>query len=394
MERQPFLGNSVNGFETVPWEGLLPGGGPAERTYEEAVDAWRVCWHGAAVNRMISNLHDCHLIDRPSAQDPTTQTRSAVIRQAWVCSPWTAFGPYGFDEAAKISAWWPRLGARIGALASSVALSAAAPDRCLQVRNFLFSTPIHPPRQGGGDLANHMRSLAEASGVPVLCRGLAQGWRAEEIRDAKGGGLLAVPTRAVWLFDGTDGSFMDRSNTRTDLKLARRAGPLRLIDPAVVESRVWERFADLYAQLYLEKHNRLNPAYTAAFIKSAAESGLIEFLIFPTKDGKDFDAFVGLFSGAGQSTCPLVGVDTRMQKPGGLYRMGCALSFGLAAAREHRLNFSSGAGKFKRLRGGKQSLEYALLAVPEAAGIKRKFWATLGDVVERWITPVLLKEEL
>lgn len=384
----------MNGFEPVSWEGTLPYGGPVERTYEDSVAAWRSCWQGVDVNQMISNLRDCHIMHESSTHAPMTQTRSAVMRQAWVCSPWTAFGPYGFDEAAKISACWSRLGARAGAIASSLVLSAASPDRCLQVRNFLFSTPIHPPQQHGVDLAAHMRSLAETSGVPVLCRGLAQGWRAAEIRDAKGEGLLAVPTRAVWLFDGARRSFLDRHNTRMDLKLARKAIPLRLIEPGAVESWVWERFADLYAELYLEKHNRLNPAYTATFMKSAAISGLIEFLVFPTMKGTGFDAFVGLFSGAGQSTCPLVGVETRLQKPRGLYRMCCALCFGLAAAREHQLNFSSGAGQFKRLRGGEQSLEYALLAVPEAAMMKRKFWTALSYAVERWVAPVLLKEGL
>jgi hypothetical protein len=384
----------MNGFETVPWEGKLPYGGPAARTYEDAVAAWHSCWQGADVNQMISNLRDCQIIQPSSTQSPTTQTRSGVIRQAWICSPWTAFGPYGFDEAAKIRTGWSRLGARAGSIASSAALAAALPDRCFQVRNFMFSTPIHPPRQQGMDLAIHMQSLAETSGVPVLCRGLAQGWRAEEIRDAKSEGLLAVPTRVVWLFDGARRSFLDRHNTRMDLTLARKARPLRLTDPSAVEPWVWERFADLYAQLYLEKHNRLNPAYTANFMKLAAISGLIEFLVFPSAEGTGFDAFVGLFSGAGQSTCPLVGVETREQKPRGLYRMCCALCFGLAATREHQLNFSSGAGQFKRLRGGEQSVEYALLAVPKSAMMKRRFWTALSHAVERWVVPLLLKEGL
>lgn len=384
----------MNGFESVPWEATLPYGGPAERTYEDSVAAWRACWQGGDVKQMISNLRDCHITQDSSPQAPTTQTRSAVICQAWICSPWTAFGPYGFVEASKISTCWSRLGARAGAIASSLTLSAALPDRCLQVRNFLFSTPVHPPQQQGVNLAVHMKSLAESSGIPVLCRGLAEGWRAEEIRDAKGEGLLALPTRVVWLFDGVRRSFLDRHNTKMDLKMARKSMPLRLIDPNAVEYWVWERFADLYAQLYLEKHNRLNPAYTATFMKSAAISGLIEFLVFPSAEGKGFDAFVGLFSGAGQSTCPLVGVETRVQKARGLYRMCCALCFGLAAAREHQLNFSSGAGQFKRLRGGVQSLEYALLAVPKSAIMKRKFWRVLSNTVERWVAPLLLKEGL
>jgi hypothetical protein len=384
----------MRGFAPVPWADALPTGGPEARSYEAAVEAWRSCWRGVAVNQMVANLYDCRILDESSSQAPITQTRSAVIWQAWVCSPWSAFGPYGFSEASKISHFWSRLGSKAGAMASAAVLAMASPDRCWQVRNFLFSTPIHPPRQDGAGLARHMQSLAEESGVPVLCRGLAESWRAEEIREARSQGLLAVPTRAVWLFDGTRPGFLEHHNTRMDLALARKAQPLRLIEPAVVESWAWERFADLYAQLYLEKHNRLNPAYTATFMKAAAISGLIEFLAFPSEDGKGFQAFVGLFSGAGQSTCPLVGVETKRQKQKGLYRMCCALCFGLAAARAQQLNFSSGAGQFKRLRGGVQSMEYALLAVPSAAVLKRKFWTVLSRSIDRWVTPVLLNEGL
>lgn len=382
----------MKGFEPIPWSNRLPGGGPAERSYDIAVDCWRACWNDAPITKMISNLHDCRLVE--GVEPPGTQTDSGVVRQAWVCSPWTAFGLYGFAEAGKLRDLWSRWGAKAGALTSAAVLSVAAPDRCRQVRNFLFSTPIHPEPQDGSRLAREMQALAESSRIPVLCRGLAATWRKEEIRDAKAGGLLAVPTRAVWLFDGTAPSYLRRHNTQMDLALARKAAPLRLIDSAAVEPWIWDRLADLYAQLYLDKHNELNPAYTARFMQAAAQSGLIEFLAFRSPDGENIDAFVGLFNGAGQGTCPLVGVETRFQKERGLYRMCCALCFGLAATRSQKLNFSSGAGHFKRLRGGEQSLEYALLAVPEADIMKRKFWTVLSSVIERWVAPILVKEGL
>lgn len=383
----------MKGFEPIPWRDSLPNAGPLDRTFDDAVTAWRSCWQGATVREMIANLPDCRIVDE-AASPPVTQTDAVVIRQAWICSPWSAFGPYAFAEAAKIRHSWSRLGARAGALASAAALAAASPDRCLQVRSFLFSTPIHPPEQDGAALAADMRRLAEKSGVPVLCRGLAKSWRTEEIEAAKAAGLIALPTRAVWLYDGTRPAFLERHNTQMDLRLARRGQPLRLIEPRAVEPWVWERLADLYSQLYLEKHNRLNPAYTATFMQAAAVSGLVEFFAFPAAGGAGLDAFVGLFSGAGQSTCPLVGVETRVQKERGLYRMSCALCFGLAAVRRHQLNFSSGAGQFKRLRGGEQSLEYALIAVPEASVMKRKFWQALSGTIEKRAAPMLLKEGL
>lgn len=397
------------GFEPVPWSGNLPGGGPPERAYDDAVAAWRGCWLGLGElgsnpsalgsdtntpTHMVSNLRDCRIISASTGHDPVTETYSPVIRQAWVCSPWTAFGPYGFAEASKIGAFWPRMGSKAGAVASSLVLAMAAPDRCRQVRNFLFSTPIHPARQHGAGLVRDLQVAADEARVPVLCRGLASAWRAEEIRDATAGGLLAIPTRVVWLFDGEHPAFLDRHNTQMDLSLARKSTPLRLVDPDAVAPWIWERLASLYAQLYLEKHNRLNPAYTAVFMRAAATSGLIEFLVFPSGDRQGIDAFVGLFSGERQSTCPLVGVETSRQRQDALYRKCCAVCFGLAAARGHRLNFSSGAGQFKRLRGGVQSVEYALVAVPRAARIKRKFWDALRQIVERRVVPMLLREGL
>lgn len=386
----------MKGFEPVPWNGGLPGGGPLERTYGEAVAAWETCWQGIAPQRFIANLTDCHLRPPHPREGPVTGTDSRYVSQAWVCSPWTAFGLYGFAEAAKVSNRLTRVAAKAGALGAALTLIPAAPDHHLQVRSFLFSTPIHPPEQDGPLLAAEMSDLAEQSQRPVLCRGLARGWRIDEIDAAIGEGLLAIPTRAVWLFDGRMPDYLRRHNTRMDLSLARRAQPLRLIDPARVEPWVWARLAELYSQLYLQKHNRLNPAYSAAFMQAAATSGLVEFLVFPSRQRPEqsFDAFVGLFSGAGQATCPLVGVELQRQKPEGLYRMACALCFGLAASRGHQLNFSSGAGRFKQLRGGIQSLEYALLALPTEARMRRRFWSILGHAVERWAAPLLLREGL
>lgn len=382
----------MKGFEPIPWPHGLPGGGPPERSYDTAAACWRACWNDAPITKMISNLHDCRLVDGPL--QPGTQTDSGVVRQAWVCSPWTAFGFYGFAEARKVHDSWARWGAKAGALASAGVLSLAAPDRCRQARNFLFSTPIHPEPQDGSRLAREMQELAESSSVPVLCRGLAANWRKQEIQDGQKAGLLSVPTRAVWLFDGTNPNYLQRHNTRMDLALTRKNVPLRLTDPAAVEPWVWERFADLYAQLYLVKHNELNPAYTSRFMRMAAQSHLLEFLAIRSPDGEGIDGFVGLFNGEGQGTCPLVGVDTRWQKERGLYRMCCALCFGLAATRSQKLNFSSGAGHFKRLRGGEQSLEYALLALPQADIMKRKFWMAISSAINRWVAPILIKEGL
>jgi hypothetical protein len=316
------------------------------------------------------------------------------VRQAWICSPWTAFGPYAYEEAAKLRSTVSRWAARSAAASGSLALRLLAPDRNIQVRNPLFTTPIHPDTVDKGELVRSMRSLANEEGVPLLSRGFTRSWQAGEIEAAKAEGLFAIPGRVVWLFDGTKPVFLERHNTRMDLALARRNGVMRLIEPEHVEPRVWDRFAGLYGQLYLEKHNRLNPVYTARFMKSAAESGLLEFLVFPNGRGDEFDAFVGMFSAAGYSTCPLVGVDIRKQKEHGLYRMGCAVCFGLAASRADRLNFSSGAGRFKKLRGGEQSLEYSFLAVPGSSFAKRRAWAFLGAMLERWVAPMMLREEL
>lgn len=384
----------MNGFETVQWEDLLPRGGPSRRSYDEAMVAWSSCWTGAAIRKMIANLKDCEILAAQSLLAPTTRTRAGALRQAWICSPWSAFGPYGFDEAKKLRSGVSRFASRVVAAFAAVAMQPLAPDRNIQVRSQLFTTPIHPDIQDKQELAQRMQLLADEHGVPVLCRGFALNWQTEEIAAARSRGLVAVPSRVVWLFDGSQPVFLERHNTRIDLALARRNGVRRLVAPDAAEPWIWDRLADLYAQLYLEKHNRLNPAYTAAYMKSAASSGLVEFLVFPNGQGDEFDAFVGLFSAAGQSTCPLVGVDTRKQKERGLYRMCCAICFGFAAARGDRLNFSSGAGRFKKLRGGQQSLEYALLAIPKALVVKRRIWTLLSAMLERWVTPLLLKDEL
>lgn len=201
----------------------------------------------------IANQHDYRILGPTSAQAPMTETRSGVIQQAWICSPWPAFGPSGFSEASKTHRFWPRLGPKGGAVAAAAVFAMTHPDRCLQRRDFLFSTPLHPVRQSGTDLALQMRSMAEESGIPVLCRGLIHRWRESGGLAAKARGILAISSRGVWLFDGARVALLERHSTLMNLSLARCAALLRLREPEAVEPWVWERLAEPRASISKRK---------------------------------------------------------------------------------------------------------------------------------------------
>jgi hypothetical protein len=115
----------------------------------------------------------------------------------------------------------------------------------------------------------------------------------------------------------------------------------------------------LFEALYITKHSKQNPQYSAKFIKHYYESGLLELYAF--KDNGQIVAFIGVLEMYDMLSTPMLGYDTSLPKELGLYRILCAKLHAIAQERKLDINFSSGAGEFKKARGADASLEYCAL---------------------------------
>jgi hypothetical protein len=173
-------------------------------------------------------------------------------------------------------------------------------------------------------------------------------------------GYQLVPSRKIYFFDGATGKFLSRSNVKQDIAALRKLKEHTPIEHHEFLPEDAPRIVRLYEQLYLEKHSQLNPRYTLEFVQSALENRFFEFRGLRHTSGR-IDAVFACFRREKIVSTPFVGYDTSRQARADYYRLLVAMLLRRVAEEGSLLNYSSGAGEFKRRRGGEACLEFNAL---------------------------------
>jgi hypothetical protein len=343
--------------------------------------------------RGIGNLIcELQLLDLGQWQMPVSINRGGErADNCYVVSPLTAYSGYARDELQRLPS---RLLAHLlKPLVAGVEylLRSAHIDRIVQVNNWLLSTNLYPSDWQGQGLdeltvqlrqrfPNHafgFRSLNPASNDVLLKRLDALGY-------------LAVPSRQVYLFDGREGvdsAYLRHHNCRLDATLLRRSG-YRVETGETLTHGEFERVEALYNLLYLDKYSALNPHYSAAWLEQGQRDGWLELRVLRADCGR-IDGVVGWFASDTVLSAPIVGYDTALPQRAGLYRQLTRLCLEEAATRRMRLNFSSGAAHFKRLRGGQPQIEYSMLHIAHLPLRQRLVWRTLAALLQGLGVPLM-----
>ena len=106
------------------------------------------------------------------------------------------------------------------------------------------------------------------------------------------------------------------------------------------------------------------------------------------------DGILGLFAIDGIVTAPIVGYDTSLDSRFGLYRLLMTLTFQFAMQSGLRLNLSSGAAHFKRLRGGRPQIEYSAIYDRHLSVSRRLSVSALAATVNGLGVPLMRKFQL
>jgi hypothetical protein len=310
---------------------------------------------------------------------------------SYVVSPLTAYTGYARDELNRhdLGLFAPPLRALTGV--SGAWLAAARIDRLVQVNNWLLSTNIYPADWNGDDVEALTSLLTDrwpdhAIGFRSL-NGFSNPVLLQRMRSL---GYLALPSRQVYIFDGRRGpesSFRLHHNVGIDARLLH-CGAYRIVREGAMRNDEFERLEELYNLLYLEKYCRLNPQFTAEWLRCGHRDGWLELTTLKNAEGR-VDGVVGWFGAHGIFSAPIVGYDTTLPAKTGLYRMLTALCIEEAARRRWVLNFSSGAGHFKRLRGGVPEIEYSMVYVRHLPARRRAAWRMLQIALTGVAAPLL-----
>jgi hypothetical protein len=182
-------------------------------------------------------------------------------------------------------------------------------------------------------------------------------------------GFVGLPARVIYEFDFR-GEFMGNfSHLKKDFALFKRLN-IAFEVASRVEAVDAKRMQFLYEIIYLHKHSTLNPQYSAQFFSDLINSGVATYLSIRDSNNRIL-SFALLWTVGEILTVPALGYDQATGDHGSYRVLFVAI---YRYARDHKLllNYSSGAGEFKRRRGGVARLEYTYIRCPNSAsGFKR-----------------------
>lgn len=174
-------------------------------------------------------------------------------------------------------------------------------------------------------------------------------------------GFHAFPARVIYEFDFTQAAEKKYAHMQKDLNFLSRKNLATVVKTRLSDSEI-RRIQTLYNQIYLKKHSLLNAQYSFEFFNDLINAGVMQCLLV-VNEQRDIVSFALLCEQAGVLTIPALGYDQEMAEVG-TYRILFAAIYTHAKNRKILLNYSSGAGDFKRKRGGKPYLEYTYLRAP------------------------------
>jgi len=356
---------------------------------------------GAGRSKILNVATQVAVLDTGTHQFPLTINQGNEVtycgeQNSYVVSPLAAYTDYAFFEISRLDGLWAKWFLILLIKAIRAVFRQAALDRVVHVNNWMLSTNIYPSDWNGENLAAIKNRLIEQfPSYAIAFRSLNEASNAPLIAELESQGFMRVPSRQVYLFDFLSAQLQKNPvhhNCKLDEKLLQKSC-YKIIDGKSLGADSFKRLEELYNLLYLKKYCRLNPQYSAEWLKAGCDNGWLELQVLQHESGT-IDGVVGWFSEGDLITAPIVGYDTNLSPAIGLYRMLTHLCIARARQQKKILNFSSGAAHFKRLRGGQAAIEYTLVYVEHLPFYQACAWHLLGAILHLIAIPMMKNRKL
>jgi hypothetical protein len=339
-----------------------------------------------------SNLHTTlHLLEAGGVAMPVT-LNGKHARQTWVCSPRTTYSHCISEEAVRYVPSYLAHAAKTLFSALGSALDFADIDQIAALNNWTLSTNIYPPLTKVNLPALIGAARERWPSYALWFRSLNQADNGTWLAALQQHGFQLIASRQVYVYDDFPALIKRHENLQRDLRALAKTSYSRTGDSSI-EAADYARIAELYRLLYTEKYSAFNPQYSALFMQRWHQAGLLEFDGLRDAHGQ-LQGIFGGFSQAGVLSAPIVGYNTALPVRAGLYRLVTACAFQAAMRRAERLNFSAGAAEFKRLRGGKATMEFSAVYAPHLPLRTRLAIRTLSLLSVKMGAPLMAKYEL
>lgn len=377
---------------------------PEQITASDKVSQYvRDFYHHQGMNYIANLSTQMALLDTGEECYPVSinsgKEKPSASANAYVVSPRTAYIDYAQFEIAALKKPWLTWPINILVVLVGLILKLINIDQLIQINNWLLSTNLYPaiPFQHNEKKLETLKQLfitlypQHAFGF----RSLNDASNQQTMTAMHNAGFIAIPSRQVYLFDGSEGEaapFWQKHNTQIDAK-SLASMPYQLCQGDAFSDADFARCEQLYRMLYIDKYSPLNPQYSALWLAAGQHHGWLTLIGLRNAAG-ELDGVVGFFESEQIITAPIVGYNTSLPAKEALYRRLTQVCLQRAIAHKKLLNFSSGAANFKRLRGGVPAIEYSMVYVAHLRFYRRWCWKTLGYLLQKIAVPLMRRWKL
>lgn len=311
---------------------------------------------------------------------------------SFVCSPYNAYALYSKDELLmEVKNKFIQYPLLFIIHLLSKWLKFGQINKNVHINNFLLSTNPYP-EWSGLEIKEITKFIQlQYPDHSIIFRSLNNNQHQHLLKIFEAEDYKLIGSRQVYMFDLSYEKWLKKRNNRLDNKLIARKN-LIFVDHAAMGEFI-EQALNLYQKLYLKKYSKYNPQFTLAYFKTVYQQNIMLFQGY--KDHNNvLKCFSGLFIIGDTITSPLVGYDTDMPQSEGLYIHAAQLAVIHKFKTGLRLNLSSGAPKFKRMRGGEPSIEYSAIYLNHLKWKRRIVWKSLQYVSNKIGVPLIEKYKL
>lgn len=353
-----------------------------------AVDAWVTAMQQQA---LIANWYaDVQSVTLNGVDLPVALGR-AMPEQTYLVSPQHGYIDYARDELDVLADARTRFWASAGLSIVEPWFRALCLDESVSINARGVSTHLYP-RWTETDCAGLTSQLSQQYPTRALwLRTLHEGYDADLLQQLTQQGWQLWPSRVVYAFDWkTSDQWMKQRNTQSDQKLLLKTALTSLYPKDFNDSHA-DAMANLYQQLYLDKHSRWNAHYTPAYFALAIEHCWLSFYGFADAQGQ-LIAFVGVFEDEQVMTTPMLGYDLSLPQSLGLYRLLMARVLQVGVQAHKCVNLGAGSANFKRMRGGVPSIEWHGFYVAHLPRYRQWAMQVTGQLMRRFLPQFLLNQ--
>lgn len=198
---------------------------------------------------------------------------------SYVSSPRSTWLRYAREEACgQLSARLPASLGRLRSIANigincvfsplSALISASGIDQSAIVGNHLVSTNLYPDWQAQNIAQMTEELVGEYPDRPLMMRNICSEVTPELASSLRAQSWDLIPARMIYTCDPQLATLWKRNHVRQDAKLFSD-GKLEIVTPEQILTSDLPHLRSLFRQLFIEKHSRLNPDFTPAFLNYA-----------------------------------------------------------------------------------------------------------------------------